>query len=103
MKATKSQLAELNSIAEEMNVPMADVLSTMNSVSAAMYKAIGARGVVESAWESHQKGLALSLCEIVRATEKAYLINCKLMGITEKWIPISVVKNGIIPSWVLNR
>lgn len=48
MKPTKKQIAEVTAVATEMNHPVSLAIHTLNNCSSSIYKAIGAKGVVES-------------------------------------------------------
>ena len=55
MKATKRQIAEVTEIANEMNFSSEKAIHTLLNCSLSIYKAIGARGVVESSIRANSK------------------------------------------------
>jgi len=115
MKATKKQISEVTAAAIEMNVPVANALTTLSNCSASIYACIGAKGVVESAAKvandlavANKGGISFAYCGIVKVSEKAYLLSIPMgTGMTEKWIAKSVIKDidgdTIVPFWAINR
>lgn len=55
MKATKKQIAEVTAVANEMNFSVELALRTLSNCSSSIYKAIGAKGVVESSVRANSK------------------------------------------------
>jgi len=112
MKATKSQIAAVTEVANQMNVNVAQALSSLAACSLSIYKVIGVKGVVESSvvantrTEARQNGgLLFADCVIVKTSEKAFLL--QLPAGTEKWIAKSIIKeidgNTIIPFWAIKN
>jgi hypothetical protein len=112
MKASKSQIAEITTVANQMNVSMSQVLNTLANCSVSIYNVIGAKGLVESSIKANTRieasqngGLLFADCVIVKTSEKAYLL--QLPAGTEKWIAKSIIKeingNTIIPFWALKN
>lgn len=112
MKASKSEIAEITAVANQMNVSISQVLNTLSSCSASIYATIGAKGLVESSIKANTRieatqkgGLLFADCIIVKTSEKAFLL--QLPAGTEKWIAKSIIKevngNTIIPFWALKN
>ena len=55
MKATKKQIEEVTAIANEMDFSTDLAIKTLQNCSLSIYKAIGARGVVESSIRANSK------------------------------------------------
>ena len=111
MKATNKITAEVIAEATAQNVNVEAALSCLERVSSNDYKIIGAAGVVEAAKRTQvsldareQKGYAFSLCEVLRVTEKAFLLSVPCDTVNkEVWVAKSLIVNDIIPAWVVNR
>ena len=111
MKPTKKQIAEVTLEAEKKGVTIETALRCLSNCSVSIYKTIGAAGLVNAAIESDRmvnaNGILLDRCEIIKYTDKAVLINlpmeCRAKANTEKWIPLSIIVDGVIPFWALNK
>ena len=110
MKATKKQIAEVTEVAKQMNVNVEDALSTLNNVSASIYKVIGAKGVVETCVEAAAKrrdaaigGFRFTAADVLSASDKALLISINTgVKVVERWIAKSVILNGdIVHFWAI--
>lgn len=113
MKASKKQIAEVTRIAEEMKADLSNALSTLNNCSLSIFKAIGAKGVVESSLKAanireanNDGGILFDRCEIIGNTEKAYLLGLPMeAGSKEVWVAKAAIKtingNTIVPFWAI--
>ena len=61
MKATKKQLEEVKAMAIEMNFSTDLAIKTLQNCSLSIYKAIGAKGVVESSIRTNSKNFVDTL------------------------------------------
>ncbi len=109
MKATKKQIEEVRVELERQGKSVENIQSLFDNCSLSIYKAIGAKGLVDAIENATKKteaqksgGIALSECNILKQTEKALflsiLVNNKRV---EKWIAKSIIKNDIIPFWAV--
>ena len=69
MKATKKQIAEVTAIALEMNFSADLAVSSLSNCSASIYKAIGAKGVVESSIRANSRHFVNTL-ELAKKADK---------------------------------
>lgn len=107
MKPTKKQIEEVARIAKEMNFSEEKAINTLKNCSASIYKAIGAKGVVEASMKAQERmqGVNLDDCQIERATDKAILVDITNGEHQELkiWVPKSIIKNGLIPNWFIQK
>lgn len=83
MKATKKQIAEVSAIAVEMNFSVELAVHTLETCSASIYKAIGAKGVVESSIRANSKYFVDTL-ELAKKANKMGIAISELMTAEEK-------------------
>lgn len=75
MKATKKQIADVTRMAEEMNFSVEKALITLSQSSLSIYKAIGAKGVVESSIYANSKHFVNTLALADKADKRGCTIS----------------------------